>query len=268
MQIGDGMWPGQLRDEPNRGANGGHGLVRLGDSDTVVPASVTRTLEGENGHPDLVMTFEVRDGRPECVDIRIKSKPEGRGIKQADLRGFVLDELSEIVFARFASRVAHVADDGTWLAEGPLWEEREQWAARRDVAEARQSQRQPPSLSELQRVADIYKEHQGNKPIQAVQLLLGYNSRRTAARRAQQARERGLFNSPPPDDDRKDARPETSEAARADAVWRSRGLSALSSEHVATLIESHEAAGRPDLALALKPLHEQLSEKESADGEH
>jgi hypothetical protein len=247
-------WPGRTTDRSNRGRTGGHGMVRLAGTDTVVPSSVTRTLEGDNGHPDLVMTFELRDGRPECVELHIKAKPKGRGIKQSDLRGFTVDELAEVLFSRAAMRVEQTAEDGTWIAKGPLWEERERWAARGDVAERLSAKRGGVSTAELERVAEVYSNHRDNKPVQAVQMLVGYASRRTASRRIQQARQVGFLTPAG-----------TAEATAEDQAPALKAPMRLPStpQEVEDQIARYEEQGRPDLAAGLLELRQAMQRKET-----
>jgi hypothetical protein len=175
-------WPGNIRVSRRIGGRRG-GTVRLGD--TVVPRRVVLTLDGENGEPDLVATFEVRDGRPECVGLEINSKDTGRGIRTADLQLFNIDALATTVFARFGEPVGAPAVDFPQTNEVAL-------SAHRDVYEARKARRGSVTRAELERVAQVYREHVDSTPTKAVADLLGYEMR-TAARRVERARADGLL---------------------------------------------------------------------------
>lgn len=162
---------------------GRRGMVRLGD--VLVPRKVTRTYHAENGDPDLVMQFEVRDGRPECVGFAIRSKPGGRGIRTADLGVFNIDGLTASAFTQFA-----LAEGGTPIT-GPSPEQAA--AVEREVHRARKGRPRTATRAELERVAQVYRDHVEDSPVKAVQQICGYGSERTAARRVEQARAAGLL---------------------------------------------------------------------------
>lgn len=174
-------WVGRL--EISAKSTSRRGWVQLGDY--LVPPKVTATLDAENGDPDLVIQFEVRDGRPECVSFTVRSKPKGRGIRTADLGVFNIDSMTASVFSRFA-----LAPGGTPLS-GPPPEQAS--AAIREVHLARKGRPRTATRTELERVAQVYREHVDASPVRAVQTLCGYGSERTAARRVQQARAAGLL---------------------------------------------------------------------------
>lgn len=175
-------WPGTVRVSRKIGGKHG-GTVQVGD--TLIPRRVSLTVDGDNGEPDLVATFEVRDGRPECVAFAVTSKDNGRGIRTADLHLFNLDALSTMAFARFGTPV------GENVVSFPLGDA-EARKAYADVYEARKVRRGSVTRAELERVADVYREHIDSAPTRAVAVVLGYDGR-TAARRVQRAREAGLL---------------------------------------------------------------------------
>lgn len=157
---------------------GNRGWAQLGDS--TVPPMAKMIFAGVKGSPDLVMIFEVRDGRPECTEITIKAKPKGRGIRTADTRMFNVDDLTVSVFAQLGNLGVH--------------EESRQRQTLRDVHEARTARRgSSVSREELETVARIYRQHFDHAPTAAVTKILGYRSERTGARRVQQARAAGLL---------------------------------------------------------------------------
>ncbi|MGH2689339.1 MAG: hypothetical protein ACRDKW_11105, partial [Actinomycetota bacterium] len=75
--------------DDDRYRSGRAGLVRLGD--TVVPAGVTEYGGGADDAPHVTATYEIRNGRPECVHLEITARPDGRGIRLRDLELFTLD---------------------------------------------------------------------------------------------------------------------------------------------------------------------------------
>jgi hypothetical protein len=162
--------------------------VRLGKY--AVPEEVTVTMSGAKGAPDLSMRFEVRDGSPECVDLHVHSKPNGRGIRTSDVAVFNLDAMAESVFLRFAMTVRKT-ETGAVLMK-PLSDDDDWDAAYRDVYNARRSTRAVVNDAELRQVAAVYRDHVGGNPTKAVVEILNY-SPRTAARRVRQARDRHLL---------------------------------------------------------------------------
>lgn len=163
------VWEGRTR------VVGTAGLIALGDA--VVPREAVMTFEGENRAPDCTMRFEVRDGRPECVEIIVRAKPDGRGIRSADVAMFNIDTITVDVFYDLGT--VGVLDESAALK------------TRHSIQEARSSRRGTVTREELEEVARVYREHP-QSPTRAVELVLGY-SKRTAARRVKQAEEAGLL---------------------------------------------------------------------------
>lgn len=160
--------------------------------DTFVPIAVEFTGEGQRGAPDVFARFEIRNGVPETVEFRIAAKDKGRAVRTADLRAWVsLEGLATNAFMRFARLAARDEQTGDLLGAVAPEDEREGWTLRGDIQSA-QSERRGASTAELEEVARVYREAIDGRPTEAVQVMLGY-SRRTAARRVQQAREAGLL---------------------------------------------------------------------------
>ena len=179
-------WRGKTRVGSKFGGQHG-GLTQIGD--VAVPRVAVYAHDGDIGEPDLEVTFEVRDGRPECVDFHVRAKPDGRGIRTADLQMVTnLDAMAVYLFERVAPVPGGSAFN--WM-----WRQTEENAgrARRAVYEARKARRGSVSKAELEQVAKVYREHLVGGPTAAVRMLLGYKSERTAARRVQQARAAGLL---------------------------------------------------------------------------
>src|SRR4051794_27479831 len=78
-------------------------LVQVGS--VRVPRLITLDELGDNGYPDVRLRFEVRDGRPDCVEITFKAKPDGRGLRSGDLTGLSVDSYVRNVFAELARPV-------------------------------------------------------------------------------------------------------------------------------------------------------------------
>jgi hypothetical protein len=179
-------WSGKTRVGARFGGRHG-GLVEIGD--VAVPRVAVYAHDGDEGEPDLEATFEVRDGRPECVDFHVRAKPNGRGIRTADLQMVTnLDAMTVYLYERVAPVPGGNAFN--WM-----WRQTEENAerARRAAYEARKARRGIVTRAELEQVAKVYREHLADVPTQMVKELLGYKSARTAARRVQQARAAGLL---------------------------------------------------------------------------
>lgn len=176
-------WQGRTRLSRKVGAG-----VRLGDY--LVPKAVTMTGEGERGDPDFRFEFAIRDGEPMCVQATMMIKPGGRSIRTGDLCGFNIDSLTSSAFREFAEPIIDEAAGTVTSIVGGMGE-REAWHVRKlvddEIAKPRGT-----SEAELREVAAVYLRHP-DAPLKAVEMRLGY-TRRTAARRVAEARERLLLD--------------------------------------------------------------------------
>ena len=178
-------WPGSTSIE--------NPLPTVPMGNTVVPARATWTHTGAAGEPDATVRFELRDGRPECVEVVIRARPDGREVRTTDLASIHLDGLVSAVIGHFGLRQD---DDGGWrLVDGEAYSGKppggsERVQAVREVDRARSVR---VTRAELEEVARIYREHRDGHPIQAVKALRGYSSERTAARRVKAAEHAGLL---------------------------------------------------------------------------
>lgn len=155
------------------------------------PSFVELEAEGKKGAPDVSVRFEMRDGVPDVVDFRITAKENGRAVRTADLNAWQpLEGLATNAFRRWARLKDPSEDPNTSNPYGPR-HEADAWKIRGDLETARGLNR-GPSPAELEEVARVYRDAIDGRPTEAVQTMLGY-SRRTAARRVQQARAAGLL---------------------------------------------------------------------------
>lgn len=171
-----GTWQGRSRTSAKVGAP-----VNVGGY--AVPRRVTFEFEGTDGKPgnvspDVTAHFEVRDGVPECVEISVCAKADGRAVRTADLALFNVENLTKRVFAEHAVAVE--------TGELPT----EQQAASRAITDRVEGPR-PAREAELEAVARVYLTHRPTGSA-AVRDLLDYPDR-TAYRRVEQARQRGLI---------------------------------------------------------------------------
>lgn len=165
-------------------------LVTIGDR--LVPGTIDVTFPGAEGQPALTMTIDSTTGVPRCIEIRITAKPAGREVRTTDLRAVAIEDWLEAIVAEAAGMILIQADDGTvitgpWPVSGG--ERREAIDA---IRSARRSARRRVTPELLQRVAEVYQQHQDERPVQAVMDAFG-TSRRTASRYVHLARQQDLF---------------------------------------------------------------------------
>jgi hypothetical protein len=94
------------------------------------------------------MSFEIRDGRPECVEVTIKGTPDGRGIRTADLQVFNIDALTVNVFSSLALTMTD--EPGGAASYVPITTERDFWPANKTIEEARRERRGSVTRAELE----------------------------------------------------------------------------------------------------------------------
>lgn len=167
----------------------GDAPVRL--NETVVPQRVAYVIEGSDSSPSLRVEFELRDGTSVvCTRVEFEASADGRGIQTGDLTTLPsLRTLGEDAFLSLAMQVAESPYD--WAID-PTDRKRRR-TARQDI--------HTRGDAELKEVARVYRENVAGHPVEAVEEL-GY-SRRTAARRIEQARGKGFL--PPTTRGRKNA---------------------------------------------------------------
>ncbi len=156
-----------------------YGLPPVRFGDTVVPARVAYVIEGSDSSPSLQIEFEIRKGQPVCTAVRVDASSTGRGIRTGDLSALPgLDKLAEDAFMELAVTVADNPHD---------------WHIGRDMPKRKVAKQDVHTRGddELRTVAQVYRENVDGRPVEAVENL-GF-SRRTAARRIQQARLKGLL---------------------------------------------------------------------------
>jgi hypothetical protein len=158
-----------------------------------MPARFTLHLfDHDSGGPNIDLTWEVRDGVPECADVHITRSEGGHEIRVSGLAGVRIEDCLEIaVWWLMSARVdgglePDLPDKTYWFDFG---------RARGAVAETRtvRAARKVKITDDvLREVADIYRDNISNKPTEAVAEHLG-KQHRTAALYIQRARKRGFL---------------------------------------------------------------------------
>jgi hypothetical protein len=129
------------------------------------------------------MKIEVWQGIPVYTEVSLRARDDGSDVRMRDLN-LPLDAWLELIVA--ACSLSGAADDESGrrtLVQRP-WEV-DRGAAIANVRRARRGR--PRGSPELQRVAEIYREHIGDRPTDAVSRAFG-KSHRTAARYVEEAR--------------------------------------------------------------------------------
>jgi hypothetical protein len=139
-------------------------------------------VDMENRGPDIDLTFEVRNGRHECRDVRVSSRV-GREVTAADLCGVRIDDALEMAM----KVIFYTGDDeDAEIARGV--------EAMRAAREARASRRVKITDELLQEVARVYRANVNDKPTEVVAEHFG-RQHRTATQYIKRARERGFLGS-------------------------------------------------------------------------
>lgn len=136
--------------------------------------------------PDLVAKIEVRKGIPVYTEVTLRARPDGPEVRSRNLDLPLDDWLEQIVAAW--SHVGGIDSAGrlTTLIQ-PLQDP----GALTNVRRVR-SGRPRKSDEHLHKVAEIYREHEQQRPTEAVMRAFG-TSYRTAARDVQKARIAGIL---------------------------------------------------------------------------
>jgi hypothetical protein len=162
----------------------------------LLPRHVFVDYAGKGGQPDLHLHLEWRDDRPQVVELSIKAKRAGRGVRSSDLEVLALDGIARAVFESVALTVEDHSDGYTVATPanflGDPDAEREFWKLDKDIADAIASRRGGTTTADLEKVAAMYQKHPTGA-LQAIAAALGV-SERTAARRVKAARAAGLLS--------------------------------------------------------------------------
>ncbi len=147
------------------------GLTQIDPSGVLVPSDVDVDFSRDASGPLRTLKIEVRQGVPVCTEIRLASRPDGRGVRPSDLEAVDL-----------ANWIEDILSECTWQAtpDGPISRPGER-ASRKAIEHARRVGRRKVTPALLQRVAEVYREHIDAKPIDAVRDEFDV-SYRTAAR--------------------------------------------------------------------------------------
>lgn len=159
----------------------------------VVPSAFDLEIQRENGTPNLLLGFEVREGVPQCRRAELRSTEDGREVLASDLRGVRLEDLLEFAVKNVAmTETITQQEGGTVTAIEPVEDDAELSQTLKELRAVRQEARRHVTDDVLREVARIYRENIGANPTTAVAQHTG-RSHRTAALYVQRAREKGFL---------------------------------------------------------------------------
>ncbi|KDP08613.1 hypothetical protein MAV101_03565 [Mycobacterium avium subsp. hominissuis 101] len=147
-------------------------LTPIGSDGVHIPDRVDVNFTRELSAPVRTMILEVRQGVPLCTEMHMVAKPQGRGVRPADLRSIDLTNWIENVFSEC---IWHV-DDSRQPQPQPG-----SAIGRKAIRDAVKPGRQRISRELLELAADIYRKHIDGQPLKAVERELCV-PQRTAAR--------------------------------------------------------------------------------------
>lgn len=146
--------------------------------DRRVPSVMFFDAPGGRDSPRLHMRFEVRQGVPVCAELRVIAKDGGSEVQSKWLRLIRLEDWMETVVAGCSEHI----DSPT---QSSLRETTRDDV--RNVRTARKQTRRTVTPELLAKVAEIYREHFYDNPVQVISAAFGV-SVRTAARYVQHCR--------------------------------------------------------------------------------
>jgi hypothetical protein len=143
-----------------------------------------------DGGPDVDMTWHIRDGAPECTEVRIAAVEGGHEIRVSGLAGLRISDCLDFVIKSMLSQ-KRIKGGGI---KAPAWFSFS--AGSREAIEqtraARASRKTKITDDLLREVADVYRLNVSDKPTAAVAEHFG-REHRTAALYIKRARDRGFL---------------------------------------------------------------------------
>jgi hypothetical protein len=129
-----------------------------------MPARFTLHLrDDDEGGPDIDVTWGIRGGVPECVDVHITATETGHEVRVTGLRGIPVEDLLDFTIKWMMSQHRMGSNAPTWFsyAEGSR-------EAIRQVETARAARKVKITDEFLAEVAEVYRANVADRPTQAV----------------------------------------------------------------------------------------------------
>lgn len=134
------------------------GLKPVIVGDRAVPPLIELHFPGVDGQPSFDGRIEVIEGVPRWTDLRISRVPDGREIRQRDLREVGLDEWIEIFVALSSGQVTQ--RDGSRMTVVQGSGDKDVSNGIRAVRKSREGSRRPLTDDRLKQVAEIYNSQE------------------------------------------------------------------------------------------------------------
>jgi len=166
------------------------GAAVLRNSQIKLPRRFVACFPDDRGGPEIHLRFEVRGGIPECRELLLASVPDGREIRQSDIRSADIEQLLEVACLLVAPHVSGLpvlTEDGFEHPSVPV----RQADVARSVARARRNTRRQIPDSKLPEVVEVYRANP-DRPTAAVAERFGI-ALRTASLYVRRARNAGLL---------------------------------------------------------------------------
>jgi hypothetical protein len=165
----------------------------VGELQLRMPARFTLHLrDNDDGGPDVDITWQVRNGVPECTQVNITATEKGHEVRVSGLAGIRLEDCLEFA-------LKSMLFDRTDGSDEPQLPDKTHWF---DLALGREAVKQTRTVRAarkvkitdafLREVAKVYRENISDRPTQAVAEYFG-KQHRTAAYYVHEARERKIL---------------------------------------------------------------------------
>lgn len=166
------------------------GAEPLRDSETLLPRSFVACFPDNRGGPELHMRFEMHGGIPQCREVLLRSLPDGREVRQSDIRSADVEHFLEVACQMVALHVTeeHGADAVAAAHSGAPGDLSH---VARSVSRARRNTRRQIPDDKLHLVAEVYRASPA-RPTAAVAEHFGI-ALRTASLYVRRARDAGLL---------------------------------------------------------------------------
>ena len=165
------------------------GVAVLRNAQIKLPRRFVACFPDDRGGPELHLRFEVRGGIPQCREVLLASLPDGREIRQSDIRSADLEQFLEVACQMVAPHISGLPVLSETGFEHPGVPTHADVA--RSVARARRNTRRQIPDSKLPEVAEVYRANP-DRPTAAVAEHFGI-ALRTASLYVRRARDAGLL---------------------------------------------------------------------------
>jgi hypothetical protein len=166
------------------------GAEVIRDTGTLLPRSLEACFPDDRGGPELHLRIEMHSGIPQVRQVLLLCSPDGREVRQSDLRSVDLDLYLEVACQLAALHVTEELDAGS-ITAAHSGAPADLATVARSVSRARRNTRRQIPDDKLHLVAEVYRANPG-RPTAAVAERFGL-ALRTASLYVKRTREAGLL---------------------------------------------------------------------------